>query len=242
MTVPKTEQVYRVIREHGKGWVFSAYDLKDRFSRKEIDLALSLLVKGGDIRRIIRGIYYSPEYNKILNSYSSPDVHHVAKALARKFGWNIYPEGNTVLNYFRLSTQVVAKNIYVSNGPSKTYTIDRTSIIFQHIPTKEVIKNSEHATIVIQAIKAIGKVYSTDRFITKLSGVYLAKEWEKIAKESARTTGWIYKVIKQARDIAINRECDLSEENKQGIEDGLKNMEENRGIPLDKAFKKLRKE
>lgn len=242
MQVPKTEQVYRVIREHGKEWVFSAYDLKDQFSRKEIDLALSMLVKKGDIIRVIRGIYYRPVYNSILNHYSTPDAYQIAKALARKFGWNIYPEGNTVSNYFRLSTQVVVKNIYVSNGPSKTYTIGRTSIIFQHIPTKEVIKNSEHATIVIQAIKAQGKVHSTGWFITRLSSVYPAKEWEKIAKESSGTTGWIYKVIKQARDVAINRECDLSEKNKQGIEDGLKSMEENRGMPLDKAFKKLRNE
>lgn len=238
MSISRKEQVYRVIREHGRGWVFCGSDLRKYFKPQEIDLCLSLLVKSGDIRRVIRGIYYYPEYNGILHDWVSPDIYRVAKTLARKFCWNIYPDGNTVLNYFGLSTQVVAKNIYLSNGLSRIYHIGGTSLIFQHIPNKEVIKKSEKATIVIQAIKAWGKVHATGQFVTSLSGRFSAKEWEKIAECSQCTTDWIYDVIKKARDIAINKECDLPPEAIKGIEDGLKSMEENRGIPLEQIDKK----
>lgn len=218
--------------------MFSANDIKLSLPPYAVIRALTNLEKDGKIERILPGMYYYPEYNEILKQNASPDMWKVAKALARKFCWHIYPDGNTILNYFGLSTQVVAKNSYVSDGPSKTYKIGKTAITFQHVPNKEIIKHSEKATIVIQAVKAMGKVHAAGWFITSLSDAYSAKEWKKIAKKSAGTTGWIYDVIKQARDAAINKECDLSDEAKQGIEDGLKSMEENKGIPLEQIRKK----
>lgn len=91
-----------------KGWVFFAKDFAPDFDRWEIDHSLHFLEKEGKIKRILPGLYYYPDYSELLKKQVGPDVGEVAKALARKYDWQIFPEGNTALNYLGLSTQVPA--------------------------------------------------------------------------------------------------------------------------------------
>ena len=114
----------------GKGWVFSAVDFLPDLKRWEIDRSLADLEKEGKIARIMPGLYYYPEYSELLQETISPDVGQVAKALARKYDWKIFPEGNTALNYLGLSTQVPAKYIYISNGSPRKYKIGNTILEF----------------------------------------------------------------------------------------------------------------
>lgn len=202
MKIAKKEQILQEIRKHKQGWAFAATDFIKDFNRREIDESLSYLTESGDIRRVIRGIYDLPIYSSILGRHTAPDIHQVARALARKFNWAIYPDGDTALNYLDLSTQMVAKTIYLSDGPSKTYQIENTTLEFKHISKKEMTQNSENTTLVIQAIRAMGEKQMTPDFIKQLSGKFSANEWAKIASESNHTTTWIYDIIKQAKAIS----------------------------------------
>lgn len=202
MKISKKEQILTTIRKNRQGWAFSAADLAQDFSRAEIDLSLKHLSESGDIRRVIRGIYDLPMYSSILGRHTAPDIHQVARALARKFNWAINPDGDTALNYLGLSTQMVAKTIYLSDGPSKTYQIGNTTLEFKHISKKEMTQNSDNTTLVIQAIRAMGEKQMTPDFIKQLSGKFSANEWAKIASESNHTTNWIYDIIKQAKAIS----------------------------------------
>lgn len=202
MKMSKKEQILTTIRKNRQGWAFSAADLAQTFSRAEIDLSLKNLSESGDIRRVIRGIYDLPMYSSILGRHTAPDIHQVAKALARKFNWDIYPDGDTALNYLGLSTQMVSRTIYLSDGPSKTYQIGNVALEFKHISKKEMTQNSENGTLVIQAIRAMGEKQMSPDFIKQLSGKFSPNEWAKIASESNHTTTWIYDIIKQAKAIS----------------------------------------
>lgn len=196
------EQILAEIRGKKQGWAFSATDFIQKYKRENIDVALTDLFKSGDIRRVIRGIYDYPMYSSILGRQTAPDIHQIAKALARKFNWSIYPDGDTALNYLGLSTQMVAKTMYLSDGPSKKYDVNGMSLEFKHISKKELTQGSENATLVIQAIRATGEKQITDDFIKRLSAKFSNAEWGKIASESSYTTTWIYDVIKKARTLA----------------------------------------
>ncbi len=193
------------IREQKQGWAFSATDFVMDFKRGDIDVALSSLVETGDIRRVTRGIYDYPMYSSILNRRIAPDINQVAQAFARKFNWEIYPDGNTALNYLGLSNQLVAKNIYLSDGPNRIYNIDNITIEFKHIAKKE-LSGDINTVLVIQAIRAIGEKQLTDEFIKSLSSKFSLDEWKKISIEAVRTSGWIYDVIKKA--IMLKEEKD----------------------------------
>lgn len=94
------KKVISRIYGRGRGWVFCTKDFVDQFSRNEVDKALSLLNRMGTIRRINRGIYEYPRYSELLNQTLSPDMDQVARAIARKMNWRIFPSGDTALNIF----------------------------------------------------------------------------------------------------------------------------------------------
>lgn len=195
------EQLFQKIREQKQGWAFSATDFIQDFKRGDIDVALSSLVESGDIRRVTRGIYDYPLYSAILGRRVAFDINQIAQALARKFNWEIYPDGNTALNYLGLSTQIVAKNIYLSDGPNRKYVIDKTTLEFKHIANKE-LSGSPDTILVVQAIRAVSEKQITPEFINNLSAKFSVSQWRKIASEASRSSAWILEVIKQALKIA----------------------------------------
>jgi hypothetical protein len=196
----KDKVLYRIY-SRGRGWAFSATDFTGDFARWKVDRSLADLAKEGKIRRVMQGLYDYPMYSDILKKEIAPDIHMAASALARKYGWRIYPDGNTALNYLGLSTQIVAKHIYLSDGPGKRYEIGNRILTFKHTATKEAALKYANTALVIQAMKAAGEGQITDDFLKTLSQKYPAGEWEKIKKDASKTTGWVYKYISRIADI-----------------------------------------
>jgi hypothetical protein len=193
------DKVLSRIHGKGRGWVFSATDFTLNLSRWKVDRSLADLAKEGKIRRIMQGLYDYHRYSDILKKEMAPDMRQAAEAIARKYGWRIYPDGNTALNYLGLSTQVVAKNIYMSDGPSKEYRIGNRDLAFKHTTTKETVKYSE-TVLVIQAVKAIGEKQITDDFLSALTQRYSIPQWARIKKDAAKVTGWVYEQISRIAD------------------------------------------
>ncbi len=190
------EQLLAKIRTHKQGWAFSAVDFITDFKRGNIDVALKELVECGDIRRVIRGIYDYPMYSSLLNKRVAPDIYQVALAIARKFNWTIYPDGDTALNYLGLSTQLSAKNIYLSDGPTRRYEVGTCSLEFRHIAKKEHVA-SQNAMLVIQSIRAIRVQPLTPQFLQALAGKFDLAEWMVILEEAKSSSSWIYETIRK---------------------------------------------
>ncbi|GHT57665.1 hypothetical protein FACS18945_2500 [Bacteroidia bacterium] len=187
----------------GKGWVFSAVDFLPDLKRWEIDRSLTDLAKEGKIARILPGLYYYPSYSALLQEIVGPDIQRVAYALARKYNWTIFPEGNTALNYLNLSTQVPARYIFISSGSSRKYKIGNTALEFRHRMLRESVIGNEQANLVIQALKSLGKIHASEPdFIKTLAKRFTADEWVKIEKASHKVAGWVVDIIRKAKEIA----------------------------------------
>jgi len=191
------KQILTKIIEHPPGWAFSAYDFIQEYKRREIDESFSYLTEDGKIRRVIRGIYDNPGYSELLKMKVSPDINQVVNALIRKNNWKIYPNGDTALNYLGLSTQVPAKDLYLTDGPSNKYYIGRKCIEFKHISQKESAVKYATTTLVIQSIKAIGEKQITQEFLDLLAQKFTKEEWAQIKVDASNSTGWVYKIIKE---------------------------------------------
>ena len=161
---------------------------------------MSSLAKAGDIRRILRGIYDYPRNSEILKRPVAPDLSEVAAALARKFNWNILPEGNTALNLLGLSTQVPAKYIYFSSGPSRTYDIDGQTLELRKKSSRETAMRHPESMLVVHALKTLGETYATPELIARLKTRYSAAQWRKIKSDTTTVTGWIYDIIRGMAD------------------------------------------
>jgi hypothetical protein len=191
-------QVLSKIYGNGKGYAFSSMDFIRDFPRDNIDKALSELVQKGKIRRVARGIYDYPKYSKLLQQNLSPDMEQVAHAYARKFNWQIEVSGDTALNILGLSTQIVGKYIYLSNGPNREYVIqDNTVLAFKKSALKNIGFKYKESSLIVQALKSLGKEHITDTVITKIRSQIDEKMFGKILTDTKTSTDWIYETIKE---------------------------------------------
>lgn len=190
-------EIKRRILTYESGTVFVAADFADITDKKTASVGLSRLESEGVIRRILRGVYDKPAYNRFLREFVAPIPDKVAHAIARNFGWTIVPCGDTALNLLGLSTQVPAVWVYVSDGTYKEYSYDNTTIQFKRTTNKEVSKLSYKTALVIQALKALGKDNIDEMVISRLQKILTAEEKKAMVSEAKAVTSWIYEYLKQ---------------------------------------------
>src|ERR1035437_7320710 len=151
------DQIVARIERLGEGKAFSAKDFLDIASRGTIDMALTSLTRRGIIRRVRRGLYDMPKFNRALGGELSPDIDEEARAVARRQRWKIVPEGAWAANLLGLSTQVPAKIVYLTDGPNNEVPIGRRSIHFKHARPKAIAGLEGKYALVVQALRYLGK-------------------------------------------------------------------------------------
>lgn len=181
----------------GRGWTFSVIDFAAFGGRSAIDVTLHRLLKKGTIRRVTRGIYDYPRYSEQLKTELGPDMDQIARAIARKFGWRIQPSGDAALNLLGLSTQVPSRFLYLSDGPNRTYQIDRQTLAFKQSPLKESSLKLRESGIIVQALRSLGRERISSDTIAMIHE-WLAPEKRSLVLKDARTvTGWVYEAIRK---------------------------------------------
>ncbi len=189
-------QIKNDIKKADVGTVFVPIDFALLTDKKTASVCLTRLESENIVKKVMRGVYYKPEYNDFLGEYVAPEPDAVAHALARNFGWTIVPCGDTALNLLGLSTQIPATWVYVSDGTYKEYTYEQTTIKFKRTTNKEISKLSYKTALVVQALKALGKDNVDDTVLTKLKNNLTDSEKQALLTEAKAATSWIYEYIK----------------------------------------------
>lgn len=189
------ESVESWIEAQQPGSVFSACDLPSSISRGVRDEMLSRFVKQGRISRLMRGIYAIPEWSRLLQKSVLPGVEAVAKAIARKFGWTIMPCDDAAMNGLGLSTQIPARFVYLSTGPSRRYRLGSTEMEFHHRCLRETCMKGSDSKLVIRGLKGLGRQYATPEIVAQIASRYSDDEWRAICEDSAIASGWISKLL-----------------------------------------------
>ena len=191
------QEIRESILSAEEGSVFSTSDFADIADTNTVRSALYRLIQDGTLRRILKGVYEKPKYSKLLDEYVAADPEAVANALARSYHWTIAPCGNTALNLLGLSTQVTAVWSYISDGPYKTYEWNSTKLEFKHRTNKEITGLSYMTSLVIQALKTLGRSNVTPEVIQMLSEKLTDKDKQACLKEATESTDWVYDTIRQ---------------------------------------------
>lgn len=190
-------QILRRIEKMPRGSVFSPRDFLDIASRGTVDMTLASLLKEGRIRRIRRGLYDVPRNNPALGGELSPDIDEAARAFARNNRWKIVPDKAWAANLLGLSTQVPARIVYLSDGPSKTLQIGRRTVYFKHARPSMLAGLDTKAGLVVQAIRDLGKQHVGPVEIRKLRSQLSPAERRKLVKETRYSTAWISEIARQ---------------------------------------------
>ena len=180
----------------------SAMPVREAFQILARDGLIQLCKNKGAVVLGITETYIKEHYQlrAILESSAAAlaaDPEAVANALARSYHWTIAPCGNTALNLLGLSTQVTAVWSYISDGPYKTYEWNSTKLEFKHRTNKEITGLSYMTSLVIQALKTLGKSNVTPEVIQMLSEKLTDKDKQACLKEATESTDWVYDTIRQ---------------------------------------------
>jgi hypothetical protein len=190
------DQIVARIERLGEGKAFSAKDFLDIASRTTIDVTLTGLTSSGKIRRVRRGLYDMPKVNPALGGQLSPDIDEAARAIARRQRWKIVPEGAWAANLLGLSTQVPAKIIYLTDGPTNEVPIGRRRIHFKHARPKAMAGLEGKFALVVQALRHLGKEGVGPREIETLRAALSPVEKRKLVRDTRFGVDWIYEVAK----------------------------------------------
>lgn len=194
-----TNQIEKIMSEN-QGKVFSINDFYNLGTKNTIKSILYRLNKENQITRLIEGLYIKPKYSKILKEYSYPDANEIAEKLANKFSWTISPAGDTALNYIGLSTQIPNEYIYISDGPYREYLYRDKKIIFKHTTNRNITSYSKELSILIQAIKSLGKDNIGKDDIKKLA-IFAKKIKENFKEDTLKLPFWIQEVLRKIQEI-----------------------------------------
>lgn len=192
-----TEKISDKINDFDSHKVFFANDFLDIASYETARKTLNRMVNERKIQRVIGGFYYNPRYSDLIGEYEAASIHELARAIARKYNWDIAPHGSTALNLLGLTTQVPTHYTYISSGRYKTYKIADTVLEFKKVNPGEIANMSLKTATVIQAIKSLGKEHINDQVVQKIRENLTEKERKDLMTESKSVSAWIYEVIRE---------------------------------------------
>ena len=179
------------------GTVFVTSDFTDIATATTVRKCLGRQVEEKNIRRILDGVYEKSTYSKLLKEYIPANPERVAYAIARSFRWTIAPCGDVALNKLGLSTQVPVVWSYISDGPYRKFSWDNITLSFKHRANREISFMSETTTLVVEALKTLGKDRVDDSIILSLRNRLPKAEKKKMLEEATVVSEWIYAVIRK---------------------------------------------
>jgi len=192
-----TRQILNRIHQAAFGDVFLISDFLDIAPEGAVKMALSRLVDESVIRRVMRGVYDKPKYSDHIHEYAAPRIDLISAAIGKNFGWSIVPYGDAAANMLGISTQVPAKWIFASDGPSKTYLCGKTKIQFKHVANKDISGLSFKSALVVQALKNLGKDNVGNSTVSQLSSALTNDEKHHLLRETSGTTAWVFETIQR---------------------------------------------
>ena len=149
-------RILTAIRGRGRGSVFVPADFFNFGSREAVDITLHRLVRKGTIRRLARGVYDFPKEHPTLGLLS-PSAEAVARALAGRDRTRLQPAGAYAANVLGLSEQVPAKAVFLTDGPSRTVKIGRSTIQLRRTTAKNMAAAGRLSGLLIQALRELGE-------------------------------------------------------------------------------------
>lgn len=145
--------------------------------------------------RLAHGIYLYPKQDKLLGVLY-PTIEEIAIAIAERDKARITPTGTTALNKLGLSTQIPMNIVFLTDGAPRSIVVGKRTIKFKRTSPKNLAVKGEITSLIIQALKEIGKDNVTAEQLEKIK-IHLEKEKQDIIEHDAKLAPvWISKIMK----------------------------------------------
>lgn len=190
-------QILKKVKKAKRGSLFFIEDFLRFGNSKANSKALERLVERGEINRVARGIYARLEKDPILGTVK-PGTEAIAKAIAKRDKARIVPTGVLALNALGLSTQVPMNLVYLTDGAARKINLGKRKIIFKKSAPKNLIAIGKISSLVIQALKEIGKDNITEDEKQIILEHLKKEEKHRLEHDIRLAPEWIRIIMRQA--------------------------------------------
>ena len=94
-------------------------------------------------------------------------------------------------------TQVPAKITYLSDGPNRKFELGKQTIHFKHARPKEMRTESAISSLVVQALRYLGKAEVGPEVIRRLRNRLSPIDRRRLLRNARYSTDWIFAVARQ---------------------------------------------
>ncbi len=195
MTLNTDLQILKRISKARRGVLFFTENFVRFGTPDAVRQALGRLVKKGELDRVTTGIYVRSEYDPVIGKIT-PGIEDIARAIAKRDKARIVPTGDYALHKLGLTTQVPMKVVFLTDGSARKITIGKRSITFKKASPKNVAAVGEISSLVIQALRTIGKDELTEEQRLKIDALLRKEKPTKLEHDMRLAPAWIREIIK----------------------------------------------
>jgi len=196
-------QIYNKITKHKRGKLFFPSEFSEFGSAPAVNMAFSRLEKDGVLERLAQGIYLYPKKDPKFGTLY-PSTEEIAQQIARRDHAKIIPTGAAALQKLGLSTQVPMNLVYLTDGAPRKIKIGKQRITFKPTTAKKLSTEGPISTLVIQALRELGKEHADGQVVEQVSQVLKNEQLKNLKNDAKLAPAWIAKILKDAIKKATN--------------------------------------
>ena len=200
MARPKThnstaDQIRRRVETSSPDTVFYAAQFLDLDTRTAVDKALSRLVQAGCLSRIARGLYYPPRKHPVLGDILPP-VDAVVKALADRDHVKLQPFGGYAANLLRLSEQVPARVVFLTDGKPRKIRYGKQTIELRRAMPRMMAAAGRMTGLLIAGLRFIGKANVTSERVDHLRNLLTPDDRGRLLEDIRLAPAWMHRFFR----------------------------------------------
>ncbi|MDB5575365.1 MAG: hypothetical protein JWR80_541 [Bradyrhizobium sp.] len=187
-----SEKIITLAQQRPEGEPLFAKQLLNLGSRAGIDQALARLTRRGTLLRVGRGVYVRPVEGKFGTRPPATDL--LVQAVAGVRGETVVSHGAAAANALGLTTQVPARSVYLTSGPSRTLTVGKQQVELRHAPGWQLTLAEEPAGEIVRALAWLGPEASASA-LPRLKRKVPKGTLRRIVNASALLPDWLARQI-----------------------------------------------
>lgn len=185
------------IKKYRRGTLFFTENFISKSNAKTVNKTLERLATSKEIARVALGIYTRPKKSRLFGIVL-PSAEEVVQAIAKRDKARIVPTGYLALNKLGLSTQVPMNLVYLTDGAARKIVLGKQTIVLKKVTPKNLSAKGTISSLVIQALKAIGKNNIHPDEENKIIALLQQESKEVLKHDMALAPEWARKIMRKA--------------------------------------------
>lgn len=177
-----------------EGGLISPKEFLHLGSRAAIDQTLSRLAREGKLLRVGRGAYALPVQGRF--GVRPPSTESVVEAIESASRETVLASGAAEANALGLTTQVPAREVYLTSGPSRRLKLGNREVELKHGNRWQMLLGKRPAGKAIRALIWLGPERAP-LVLEELRSKLPSDEWEAIRQVRAGLPSWMARAISE---------------------------------------------